>query len=135
MSPAEIVDLTDAVAATFGEDIAHDACLVFLEKRPVTTAPLWWWRRTARYLRNDARAKYNVRRAPRYWTEQRWSTTSPSSTPEQWAACWELVDRIPAEVTLQLVLMEGTRADHTIARMAQRTLRRHAMRYARWRPS
>lgn len=134
MSPAEIADLTDAVAATFGEDIAHDACLVFLEKRPVMDEPLRWWRRTARYLRNDAREKHNVRRAPRYWTEQRWSTTSPSATPEESAACWELVDRIPAEVTLQLVLMEGTRADHTIARMAQRTLRRHAMRYARWRP-
>jgi hypothetical protein len=56
----------------------------------------------------------------------------PLATPEQSAACWELVDRIPPEVTLQLVLLEGVRGDHTQARIQQQALRNHARRYARW---
>ena len=125
VSPAEIVATTERVAGTFGADIAHEVCCRFLQQRPDLRVPLHWWRRTARYVRNEQREKVTVRRAPRYWTEARWATTRRLATPEQSAACWELVDRIPAEVTLQLVLLEGVRGDQ------QQVLRTHARRYAR----
>jgi hypothetical protein len=133
MSSDEIQALTRAVAKTFGEDIAQETCRVFLERQPhLTDKALRWWRRTARFLRNEQRDKAAVRRAPRYWLEAEWTIRRRFSSPEQWAACWELVDRIPPEVTLQLVQIEGVRTDHTIACTAQRVLRRHAARYARF---
>lgn len=133
MSNDEILALTRDVARKFGDDIAQETCRVFLEKQPdLTEHPIRWWRRTARFLRSEQRDKVAVRRAPRYWLEAEWTIRRRVSSPEQWAACWELVDRIPAEVTLQLVQIEGVRSDHTMACVAQRTLRRHAERYARF---
>jgi hypothetical protein len=131
MSPADIVATTEVVAGDFGRDIAHDVCCIFLEKRPkLTDEPLRWWRRTARYLRNGGKDKSDVRCAPRYWLEAKWATTRRTATPEQWAACWELIDRVPAEVVVQLVQMEDVRGDHTRALMAHHCLRRHALRYS-----
>jgi hypothetical protein len=134
MTPEEIVSMTARVARSFGEDLAHEVCRVYLENRPVLREPRRWWLRTARYLRNDLKDKLNVRRAPRYWREAEWVTRRPITTPAQYAACWELVERVPAEVALQLVVLDGIRGNYS-KRLAQReVLRRHAMRYARWRP-
>jgi hypothetical protein len=35
-SATDIVEATAAVARTFGEDIAHDVCCIFLTKRPTS---------------------------------------------------------------------------------------------------
>ena len=131
LSPAEIVAATGLVAKSFGEDIAHDVLCIYLEQRPILTGePIHWWRRTARYVRNEAKDKQDVRRAPRYWTEAEWVTRRAVASPQQYAACWELVDRIPAEVTLQLVLLEGVRGDQVARLTQQRRLRWWAMKHA-----
>lgn len=132
MSPAEIVETTGAVARSFGEDIAHDVCCVYLDTQPMLRSePIRWWRRTASYMRNRQRDKAAVRRAPRYWAEVRYAVGRRISTPEDTAACWELVDRVPTPIALALVGLEGVRGDHTVERTRQQVLRRQAMRYAR----
>lgn len=61
-----LAEATAAIAATFGADIAHDVCCLYLTKRPALYAdPLHWWRRAARYYRREQAAQQRVRVAPR----------------------------------------------------------------------
>ena len=151
MSSTEIVTLTNMVARSFGEDIAHEVCCIYLKQRPALDTPdfaegnpmiVRWWLRAARYCRAARwRKDYSRYRdserpsllAERYWLETLWATKRPISSPEQTAACWELVDRIPETVSLQLVLLEGLQEKGALGVATSRRrqeLRRHARRYA-----
>jgi hypothetical protein len=131
MSREEIVATTAAVAKTFGADIAHEVCCIYLAELPMLIEPLHWWRRTARYLKGAIQDKQNVRSARRYWLEAKWAMRRVITTPEQYAGCWELIERVPAEVSLQLVRLDGIRGNHLKLRAQRDVLRQHALRYAR----